>query len=69
VAVDKLCQGRQLSAMKSKATTISEHHLLLDEQGRKQALIEIQAMIDAAINSGPAELFDMEHFIAQQKAR
>ncbi len=43
--------------------------LIRRDQLRRQAISEIQAMIDEGMASGPAVPFDMGAFIAAQKAK
>lgn len=41
--------------------------LIRRDQERRQAVAEIQALIDEGLASGPAEDFDMATFLAQQR--
>ncbi len=41
--------------------------LIRKDQERRQAIAEIQALIDEGLASGPAEDFDMATFLAQQR--
>lgn len=43
--------------------------LIRKDQERRQALAEIQALVNEAIASGPSQPFDMTEFIAQMKAQ
>jgi antitoxin ParD1/3/4 len=43
--------------------------LIRRDQARQQAVTEVQGLIDAGIGSGPTQPFDMQTFIAGQKAR
>ena len=43
--------------------------LIRRDQMRKQAIAEIQALVDEGLASGPAEPFDMQAFFARMKAR
>ena len=43
--------------------------LIRRDQDRKQAVAEIQVLIEAGLASGPSQLFDMAAFIAEQKAK
>ena len=43
--------------------------LIRRDQTRQAALAEVQAMVDAGLNSGPTQPFDMQTFIAEQKSR
>nr|WP_299479398.1 type II toxin-antitoxin system ParD family antitoxin [Cypionkella sp.] len=43
--------------------------LIRRDQIRQTALAEVQELIDAGLNSGPAQPFDMQTFIAEQKTR
>ena len=42
--------------------------LIRRDQARKQAVAEIQALVDEGIASGPARPFDMDVFIARMKS-
>ena len=41
--------------------------LIRRDQARREAIAEIQALIDEGLASGPAEDFDMATFLAQQR--
>jgi antitoxin ParD1/3/4 len=41
--------------------------LIRRDQDRRQAIAEIQALVDEGLASGPAEDFDMTTFLAQQR--
>lgn len=41
--------------------------LIRKDQERRQAIAEIQALVDEGLASGPAEDFDMATFLAQQR--
>ena len=41
--------------------------LIRHDQARREAIAEIQALIDEGLASGPAEDFDMATFLAQQR--
>ncbi|WP_426033809.1 hypothetical protein [Cypionkella sp. TWP1-2-1b2] len=41
--------------------------LIRCHQTRQASLAEMQAMIDAGLGSGPAQAFDMQAFITEQK--
>jgi antitoxin ParD1/3/4 len=43
--------------------------LIRRDQERRQAIAEIQALIDQGLASGPPEPFDMDEFLAEQHAR
>jgi antitoxin ParD1/3/4 len=43
--------------------------LIRKDQERRQAIAEIQTLVDESIASGPPEPFDMDDFIAEMKAR
>jgi antitoxin ParD1/3/4 len=43
--------------------------LIRKDQERRQAIAEIQALVDEALASGPSEPFDMDEFLAEQHAR
>jgi len=43
--------------------------LIRRDQARQTALAELQDVINAGLASGPAQAFDMQTFIAGQKAR
>lgn len=43
--------------------------LIRRDQMRQAAVVDIQALIDEGLASGPAQAFDMAAFIARQKAR
>ena len=43
--------------------------LIRRDQARRQAIAEIQALVDEGIASGPAQPFDMDEFIARMKSR
>jgi len=43
--------------------------LIRRDQARRQAIGEIQALVDEAMASGPVIPFDMDAFIAAQKAK
>ena len=42
--------------------------LIRRDQDRKQAIAEIQALVDEAIASGPSKPFDMAKFLAEREA-
>jgi antitoxin ParD1/3/4 len=42
--------------------------LIRRDQERRQAIAEIQALVDEGLASGPAEPFDMQTFLAEQRA-
>ena len=43
--------------------------LIRRDQERREAIAEIQALVDQSIASGPPEPFDMDEFIAEMKSR
>jgi antitoxin ParD1/3/4 len=43
--------------------------LIRRDQERKQAIAEIQALIEEGIASGPPEPFDMQEFLASKRAK
>ncbi len=43
--------------------------LIRRDQERREAIAEIQALVDEGLASGPAEEFDMGAFLAEQRAR
>lgn len=43
--------------------------LIRRDQSRKQAIAEVQALVDEALASGPARAFEMGDFVARMKAR
>jgi antitoxin ParD1/3/4 len=43
--------------------------LIRRDQERRQAIAEIQALVDEGLASGPAVPFDVEEFLAEMKAR
>lgn len=43
--------------------------LIRRDQERRQAIAEIQALVDEGLNSGPSVDFDMARFISERKAR
>lgn len=43
--------------------------LIRKDQGRRQAIAEIQVLVDESIASGAPEPFDFDDFIAEMKAR
>jgi antitoxin ParD1/3/4 len=43
--------------------------LIRRDQDRRQAISEIQALVDEGLASGPAVLFDMDRFIAAQRTK
>jgi antitoxin ParD1/3/4 len=43
--------------------------LIRRDQARRQAIAEIQGLVDEALASGPAEPFDIEEFIAEMNTR
>ena len=43
--------------------------LIRRDQARREAIAEIQALVDEAIASGPARPFDMGEFITQMKEK
>ena len=47
----------------------SMRDLIRRDQTRQAALAEVQDLIDAGLNSGPAQPFDMQTFITEQKSR
>ena len=44
-------------------------HLIRQDRERQRAIAELQAEIDKGINSGIAENFDFDEFIARKRAR
>ena len=44
-------------------------HLIRQDRERQQAIAELQAEIDKGINSGIAEEFDFDEFIALKRAK
>lgn len=43
--------------------------LIRRDQDRRQAIAEIQALVDEGLASGPAVPFDMDRFIAAQRTK
>jgi antitoxin ParD1/3/4 len=43
--------------------------LIRRDQERKQAIAEVQQMVDEALASGPAERFDLEAFLSRMRAQ
>ena len=43
--------------------------LIRKDQDRKQAIAEIQALLDEGLASGPPEPFDMQEFLASKRAK
>jgi antitoxin ParD1/3/4 len=43
--------------------------LIRRDQERRQAIAEIQALVDEGLASGPAVPFDIEEFVAEMKLR
>jgi antitoxin ParD1/3/4 len=43
--------------------------LIRKDQERRQAIAEIQALVDEGLASGPSKPFDMDAFLAEQHAR
>jgi antitoxin ParD1/3/4 len=45
------------------------HDLIRRDQERRQAIAEIQALVDEELASGPPEPFDLTEFLEEQHAR
>jgi antitoxin ParD1/3/4 len=43
--------------------------LIRKDQERRQAIMEIQALIDEGLASGPSQPFDMQAFLAEREGR
>ena len=43
--------------------------LIRRDQARRQAIAEIQALVDEGLASGPSEPFDMQDFLAERERR
>lgn len=43
--------------------------LIRRDQERRQAIVEIQALIDEGLASGPSQPFDMQAFLAEREGR
>ena len=43
--------------------------LIRRDQARRQAIAEIQALVDEGLASGPGRPYDMEAYIAERKAK
>ncbi len=68
---DQMKAWAEAQAQDGRFSNVSDYmrDLIRRDQMRREAISEIQALIDEAMASGPAMPFDMDAFIAAQKAK
>ncbi|WP_434616972.1 type II toxin-antitoxin system ParD family antitoxin [Tabrizicola sp. M-4] len=68
---DQMKAFAESQAQSGRYANVSDYvrDLLRKDQQRLEAVVEVQDLVDQAIASGEAELFDMSSFIAEQKAK
>ncbi len=68
---DQMKAFAEAQAQDGRFANVSDYmrDLIRRDQDRRVAIAEIQALVDTAISSGPAQSFDMGVFIEQMKAR
>jgi antitoxin ParD1/3/4 len=68
---DQMKAWAEAQAEDGRFANVSDYmrDLIRRDQARRQAIGEIQALVDEAMASGPVIPFDMDAFIAAQKAK
>lgn len=68
---DQMKAWAERQAEDGRFSNVSDYmrDLIRRDQARRQAISEIQALIDEGVASGPSMPFDMDAFIAAQKAK
>jgi len=68
---DQMKAWAEAQAEDGRFANVSDYmrDLIRRDQARRQAIGEIQALVDEALESGPVMPFDMDAFIAAQKAK
>lgn len=68
---DQMKAWAERQAEDGRFSNVSDYmrDLIRRDQARRQAISEIQALIDEGVASGPSMPFDMDAFIAVQKAK
>jgi antitoxin ParD1/3/4 len=68
---DQMKAWAEAQAQDGRFSNVSDYmrDLIRRDQSRRQAIGEIQALVDEGLASGPAVPFEMDAFIAAQKAK
>jgi antitoxin ParD1/3/4 len=66
---DQMKAFAEAQARDGRYSNVSDYmrDLIRRDQERRQAIAEIQVLIDEGLASGPAEPFDMRAFLAEQR--